>query len=148
MSSREIQILLVEDNPGDVRLTVEALKEVTEQVELSVAHNGVEALAFLEREGRFAESPRPDLILLDLNLPILSGMDVLARIKSDPRFKHIPVAVLSTSSSQVDIDRSYGQHANCYLTKPVDLDSFVALVRKLDQFWTSAVELPSGNRYE
>jgi len=143
MSVEPINILLVEDNPGDVRLTVEALREGKVHNQLSVARDGVEALAFLRQEGQFAESPRPDVILLDLNLPKKDGREVLAEIKADERLRRIPVVVLTTSKAEEDILRSYALHANCYVTKPVDLEQFITVVRSIEDFWFSIVRLPN-----
>ena len=137
-----IEILLVEDNPGDVRLTVEALREGKVTNSLSVAKDGVEALAFLRREGSFANAPQPDLILLDLNLPRKDGREVLAAIKADPIFRRIPVVVLTSSDAEQDILKSYDLHANCYVTKPVDLDKFIHVVESIQDFWLSVVRLP------
>ncbi len=142
---RPIEILLVEDNPGDVRLTIEALKEGKVSNRLSVARDGVEALAFLRREGSHAKAPRPDLILLDLNLPRRDGREVLAEIKADARLRRIPVVVLTTSKAEEDILRTYDLHANCYINKPVDLDQFISVVRSIDDFWLSVVRLPGGD---
>ncbi|MDY7225763.1 response regulator [Hyalangium rubrum] len=139
---RPIEILLVEDNPGDVRLTIEALKEGKVRNNLSVAKDGVEALAFLRKEGSFAHSTRPDLILLDLNLPRKDGREVLAEIKEDAVLRRIPVVVLTTSKAEEDILRTYDLHANCYITKPVDLEQFISVVRSIDDFWLSVVRLP------
>jgi two-component system, chemotaxis family, response regulator Rcp1 len=139
---RSIEILLVEDNPGDVRLTIEALKEGKVRNHLSVARDGVEALAFLRREGPHANAARPDLILLDLNLPKKDGREVLAEIKEDSRLRRIPVVVLTTSKAEEDILRTYDLHANCYITKPVDLEQFFSVVRSIDDFWLSVVRLP------
>jgi len=139
---RPIEILLVEDNPGDVRLTIEALKEGKVRNNLSVAKDGVEALSFLRREGTFSGAARPDLILLDLNLPRKDGREVLAEIKDDAVLRRIPVVVLTTSKAEEDILRTYDLHANCYITKPVDLDQFIAVVRSIDDFWLSVVRLP------
>jgi len=141
-----IQVLLVDDNPGDVRLTQEAFKDAKVHLEMHVAFDGMEAMEFLNREGRFAESPRPDLILLDLNLPRKDGREVLADIKNDPSLKMIPVVILTTSASDVDIERSYLLHANCYISKPVDLDGFLTVVRSIDNFWLSVVKLPPTER--
>jgi len=138
-----IQVLLVDDNPGDVRLTQEAFKDAKVHLEMHVAFDGMEAMEFLNREGRFAESPRPDLILLDLNLPRKDGREVLADIKNDPSLKMIPVVILTTSASDVDIERSYLLHANCYISKPVDFDEFVAAVRSFEGFWLKVVRLPA-----
>jgi two-component system, chemotaxis family, response regulator Rcp1 len=140
--SHLIEILLVEDNPGDVRLTVEALRENKVGNNLHVARDGVEALAFLHREGRFAGAPRPDLILLDLNLPKKDGYEVLAEIKGDPALKRIPVVVLTTSNAEQDILRSYDLHANCFITKPVGLNQFMKVVRSIEGFWVTIVTLP------
>ncbi len=140
---RPIQILLVEDNPGDVRLTIEALKEGKVSNSLSVARDGVEALSFLRREGPHAKAARPDLILLDLNLPKKDGREVLAEIKDDSSLRRIPVVVLTTSKAEEDILRTYDLHANCYITKPVDLEQFISVVRSIDDFWLSVVRLPS-----
>jgi two-component system, chemotaxis family, response regulator Rcp1 len=141
---RPIEILLVEDNPGDVRLTVEALKDGKVSNRLHVAMDGVEALAFLRQEGPHAGAPRPDVILLDLNLPKKDGREVLAEIKADDHLRRIPVVVLTTSSSEQDILRTYDLHANCYITKPVDLDQFMDVVRSIENFWLSVVKLPNG----
>ena len=141
---RPIEILLVEDNPGDVRLTIEALKEGKVRNRLSVARDGVEALAFLRRQGPHAGSTRPDLILLDLNLPRKDGREVLAEIKEDVSLRRIPVVVLTTSKAEEDILRTYDLHANCYITKPVDLEQFISVVRSIDDFWLSVVRLPSA----
>jgi two-component system, chemotaxis family, response regulator Rcp1 len=137
-----IDILLVEDNPGDVRLTVEALKEGKVRNRLSVVEDGVEALAFLRHEGKYADAPRPDVILLDLNLPRKDGRAVLAEIKADEGLRRIPVVVLTTSSSEQDILRSYDLHANCYITKPVDLEQFIEVVKGIEEFWLTIVKLP------
>jgi chemotaxis family two-component system response regulator Rcp1 len=142
MNSRAIEILLVEDNEGDARLTLEVFKEGRVTNNLSVARDGVEALAFLRREGRYANAPQPDLILLDLNLPRKDGREVLAEIKEDERLKRIPVVVLTTSGAQEDIAKAYGHHANCYITKPVDLDQFLRVVQSIESFWLSLVKLP------
>lgn len=143
MISRTIEILLVEDNPGDARLTLEAFKEGKVINNLSVVNDGVEALAFLRREGAHANAPVPDLVLLDLNLPKMDGREVLATIKADERLRTIPVVVLTTSASQDDILRAYGHHANCYITKPVDLDQFLRVVQSIESFWLSLVKLPA-----
>ncbi len=143
MSCSAVEILLVEDNPGDVRLTREALKEGKVLNNLSVAVDGEEALAFLRRQTIYAEAPRPDLILLDLNLPRKDGRQVLAEIKADEQLKRIPVVILTSSSAEEDILRTYDLHANCYITKPVDFDQFVAVVRSIEDFWLTMVKLPS-----
>ncbi|HEY5933502.1 MAG TPA: response regulator [Kofleriaceae bacterium] len=142
MSGKPIEILLVEDNPADVRLTQEALREGKVRNNLHVARDGVEALEFLRRQGKFAGSPRPDLVLLDLNLPRKDGREVLAQVKDDDELKTIPVVVLTTSSAEIDILRSYSLHANCYITKPVDLEQFVKVVKTIDDFWLTVVRLP------
>ena len=139
---KPIHILLVEDNPGDMRLTVEALKEGKVRNEMSWAKDGVEALDFLYRRGNFADVDAPDLILLDLNLPKKNGREVLEEIKNDPKLKAIPVVVLTTSRAEEDILRSYELHANCYIIKPVDLDKFMAVVKAIDHFWLSIVTRP------
>lgn len=143
ITNHPIDVLLVEDNPGDVRLTVEALKESKFYVNLHVARDGVEAVEFLKREGQFADSHRPDLILLDLNLPKKDGREVLAEIKADPDLKRIPVVILTTSQAEEDILRTYNLHANCYVTKPVDLDQFIKVVQSIKEFWLTIVRLPS-----
>jgi CheY-like chemotaxis protein len=139
---RAVEILLVEDNPGDVRLTREALAEARVQNTLSVASDGIEALDFLHRRGGFEAATRPDLILLDLNLPRKDGRELLAEIKIDPELKRIPVVVLTTSQAEQDIVRSYNLHANCYVTKPLDLEKFLGVMRALEDFWLSIVKLP------
>jgi chemotaxis family two-component system response regulator Rcp1 len=141
-TGKPIEILLVEDNPGDVRLTVEALKEAKVRNELYVVGDGVAALAFLHREGEHADAPRPDLILLDLNLPKMDGREVLAEIKKDPNLKRIPVVVLTVSQAEEDILRTYDLHANCYITKPVGLDQFLEVVKAIEGFWLTIVKLP------
>ncbi len=141
-AGHSIEILLVEDNPADVRLTQEALREGKVKNSLNVARDGVEALEFLRREGKYASAPRPDLILLDLNLPKKDGRQVLADIKADDDLKMIPVVVLTTSSAELDILKSYSLHANCYITKPVDLEQFVTVVKAIDDFWLTIVRLP------
>jgi chemotaxis family two-component system response regulator Rcp1 len=138
-----IQVLLVEDNPGDVRLTKEALKEGKLLNQLTVVGDGVEALSFLRKQGIYADAPQPELILLDLNLPKKDGREVLAEIKADPNLRRIPVVVLTTSSSEEDILKIYDLHANCYITKPVDLEQFMGVVKSIEDFWVSVVKLPS-----
>ena len=141
-SIRSIDILLVEDNPADVLITREALTEARLLNSIHVAEDGVEALEFLRRQGKFPAAPRPGLILLDLNLPRKNGREVLEEIKQDPELKTIPVVVLTTSRTEEDILRSYDLHANCYVVKPVDFDSFVKAVQSIRQFWFSVVTLP------
>jgi CheY-like chemotaxis protein len=139
---KPIEILLVEDNPGDVRLTKEALRDGKVQNNLHVVQDGVDAMAFLHREGPYAEKPRPDVILLDLNLPRKNGREVLAEVKSDPELMRIPVVVLTTSKDEQDVLKAYEYHANCYITKPVDLEQFLAVVRSIEDFWFTIVRLP------
>ena len=139
---RPIEILLVEDNPGDVRLTAEALQEGKVWNRLSVAPDGVEALAFLRREGTHVAAPRPDVILLDLNLPKKDGREVLAEIKSDTGLRRIPVVILTTSKAEEDIVKTYDLHENCYITKPVDLTQFLSVVKAIEDFWLCVVKLP------
>ncbi|MBI2954677.1 MAG: response regulator [Chloroflexi bacterium] len=139
---KPIEILLVEDSPSDVRLTVEALKEGKVWNHLHVAEDGVQALSFLRQEGEYANVPRPDLILLDLNLPLKDGREVLAEIKADEAMRRIPVVILTTSKAEEDIVRSYDLHANCYITKPVDLEQFIGVVRAIESFWLTVVKLP------
>lgn len=140
--ARPIEILLVEDNPADVRLTIEAMRESRVLNSLYVVNDGVEAMEFLHRQGRFETAPRPDLVLLDLNLPRKDGREVLAEIKGDPNLRCIPVAVLTTSQAEEDVMRSYPLHANCYVTKPVDLEQFLHVVHTINEFWLSVVVLP------
>ena len=141
-----IDVLLVEDSVGDVRLTREALKDAKVHINLHVASDGAEAMTFLKREGQYANAPRPDLILLDLNLPKKDGREVLEEIKQSLTLKSIPVVILTTSASEADILRSYRLHANCYITKPVDLDGFLDVVKSIDNFWLSVVKLPREGR--
>jgi chemotaxis family two-component system response regulator Rcp1 len=137
-----IEVLLVEDSPGDVRLTREAFRDANSTIHLHVAADGVEAMAFLRHEGNHASSPRPDLILLDLNLPKMDGREVLAHIKEDDGLKTIPTVILTTSDAEVDIATSYQLQANCYLVKPVQLDSFETLVKSINDFWLTKAKLP------
>jgi len=139
---RAVEILLVEDNPADVRLTVEAFKEGTVRHKLSVARDGVEALDILFRRGIHIQAVRPDIILLDLNLPRKDGREVLQTIKADQALRRIPVVVLTTSSAEEDILRSYDLHVNCYITKPVDMERFIEVVRAIENFWFNIVQLP------
>jgi len=143
MNGREIEILLVEDNLGDARLTTEALKEAKVRNKLRHIDDGVEALAFLRRQGKHAGAPRPDLILLDLNLPRKDGREVLAEIKADPYLKRIPVVILTTSQAEEDILKAYNLNANCYVSKPVDLDQFIKVIRTINDFWLTIVKLPT-----
>lgn len=142
MTGRPVQILLVEDNPGDIRLTMEALKEGKIANALHVARDGAEALAFLRREGAYADTPRPDVILLDLNLPRMDGRDVLAAVKVDENLRRIPVVVLTTSEAEQDILKAYNLNANCYVTKPLDLDQFIRVIKTIEDFWLTIVKLP------
>jgi chemotaxis family two-component system response regulator Rcp1 len=137
-----IEVLLVEDSPGDVRLTQEAFREANQSIHLHVAADGVEAMAFLRQEGVHSEAPRPELILLDLNLPKMDGREVLAHIKEHPNLKTIPTVILTTSEAESDIVKSYQLQANCYLCKPVQLDAFEALVKSINDFWLTKVKLP------
>ena len=140
----QFDILLVEDSPGDVRLIEEALRDRIRN-RLHVVSDGVAAMLFLRREGRYADVPRPDLILLDLNLPRKDGREVLGEIKANSELKQIPVIVLTTSTADPDIMRSYDLHANCYVTKPTNLDQFIGVIRSIEDFWMSIVKLPSSN---
>jgi two-component system, chemotaxis family, response regulator Rcp1 len=137
-----LQVLLVEDSPGDVRLTMEAFRAATVSVRLHVAADGAEAMDFLNHQGIHVDAPRPDLILLDLNLPKMDGREVLTRIKGDENLKLIPTVILTTSDAEVDILKSYQLQANCYLSKPVQLDAFESLVRSINDFWLTKVKLP------
>jgi CheY-like chemotaxis protein len=137
-----IEVLLVEDSPGDVRLTMEAFRDANSSIHLNVAADGVEAMAFLRHEGIHAHVPRPDIIFLDLNLPKMDGREVLAHIKEDVSLKLIPTVILTTSDAEADIVKSYELQANCYLSKPVQLDAFEALVKSINDFWLTKVKLP------
>jgi chemotaxis family two-component system response regulator Rcp1 len=137
-----MEVLLVEDSPGDVRLTKEAFRDANSEVRLHVANDGIEALAFLHRTDARHDSPRPDLILLDLNLPRMDGREVLAHIKEDEDLRTIPTVILTTSEAEADIVKSYKLQANCYLSKPVQLDEFETLVRSINDFWLTKVKLP------
>jgi two-component system, chemotaxis family, response regulator Rcp1 len=137
-----LQVLLVEDSAGDVRLTREAFQDAKVHIDLHVASDGAEAMAFLRHEGKHADAPRPDLILLDLNLPKKDGRAVLTEIKQDPSLQTIPVVILTTSASEEDVLKSYMLHANCYITKPVDLEGFLKVVKSIDNFWLTVVKLP------
>lgn len=139
---RAIQILMVEDNPDDVLLTREALKDAKVHCNLHVVEDGVEALNFLHQEGEYADAPRPDIILLDLNLPRKDGRQVLQEIKQEDSLRMIPVVILTTSESPDDISRAYDSHVNCYITKPVDFDQFIKVVRSIEDFWFTVVKLP------
>ena len=139
---RPVEILLVEDNPGDVRLAIEALKEAKVRNNLHVVEDGMEAMAFLRKEGQYTAVPRPDVVLLDLNLPKKDGREVLAEIKTDDNLKRIPVVILTVSKAEEDILKTYNLHANCYITKPLDLDQFLSVVKSIEDFWLTIVTLP------
>ncbi len=140
-----MHVLLVEDNPGDIRLTQEAFKEGTVPEELHVVKDGVEALEFLRKQGKYALSPTPDIILLDLNLPRKDGREVLAEVKTDEVLRFIPIIVLTTSDSEQDITKAYSLYANCFITKPVDLDQFIFIIRQIEIFWFQVIKLPTIN---
>lgn len=140
---RPVEILLVEDNPGDVRLAIEALKDAKVRNNLNHVSTGEEALAYLRKEGRYADARRPDLVLLDLNLPRKSGREVLCEVKEDSSLRRIPVVILTTSQAEEDILKAYNCNANCYISKPVDLDQFIRVVRSIEDFWLTIVKLPA-----
>jgi chemotaxis family two-component system response regulator Rcp1 len=142
MLEQDLEVLLVEDNPGDIDLTREAMKEGKVAINLNVVQDGVDALAYLRNEGAHTEAPRPDLILLDLNLPLKDGREVLAEIKGDERLKTIPVVILTTSEAEMDILKTYGLGANCYITKPVGFPEFIKVVKSIEDFWFTIVRLP------
>ena len=144
-TKKPVCILLVEDNPGDIRLILEALKSRKRNLNISTVTNGEEALWFLAKKDKYTDAPRPDIILLDLNLPKINGFEVLQEIKSDPEFKSIPVIILSTSISETDINRAYLNHANCYLSKPSNFESFYDLFGLIEDFWLDAAHLPGGD---
>lgn len=143
---RPVEILLVEDNPGDVHLTMEAFKEAKVRNNISVADDGMKAMAFLRHEGEYKNAPLPDLILLDLNLPRKDGREVLAEIRLDPKLTRIPVVIMTTSQAEEDIAKAYDLHVNCYITKPMDLDQFIKVARSIEDFWLTVVKLPSAFR--
>ncbi len=143
IAERPMEILLVDDNPGDVRLTAEALKDGEVENRLHTAKDGMEAIAFLRRKGRYTDAPRPDLILLDLNMPRMNGRQVLAEIKEDSALRHIPVVILTGSREMDDIVNTYDLHANCYVTKPIDFEQFTMMVKSITDFWLTIVKLPS-----
>lgn len=147
MMGRPVEFLLAEDNPGDVRLTKEALRESKISNNLNVAPDGVEAMAFLRREGKYADAPRPDVILLDLNLPKKDGREVLAEVKADPSLRLIPVVIITSSEAEQDVLKTYELHANCYVTKPVDLEQFIKVIQSIETFWLTIVTLPSSVAY-
>ena len=142
--SKSVELLLVEDNPVDIKLTTRALKKGKLLNDLHVVRDGVEAMNFLHNEGEFSDAPRPDLILLDLNMPRKDGREVLSDIKNDDELKYIPVIVLTTSDAEQDVLKSYNLHANSYITKPVDFDQFVEAIRKFEEFWLAVVRLPAN----
>lgn len=141
-----INVLLVEDNPGDARLTLMAMKDCKLNIQVDTVIDGEQAMSFLRKEGRFAESTRPDLILLDLNLPKKNGFEVLREVKEDDELRRIPVAVLTTSKAEEDILRSYNLHANCFISKPIDFDQFTKVVKSIEDFWFTIVKLPDGEK--
>ena len=145
---RPIEILLVEDSPSDTELTLEALREAKVRNHLSHVEDGVEAMRFLRRQGQYAHAPRPDLIMLDLNLPRKDGREVLAELKTDEQLRTIPVVVLTTSRSEQDVLRAYHLHANCYITKPVDFEQFLEVVHSIESFWLFVVTLPPNKQAE
>jgi chemotaxis family two-component system response regulator Rcp1 len=145
-AGKPMEVLLVEDSPGDVRLTKEAFRDANRSIHLHVAADGVEAMAFLRQEGAHVHAPRPDIILLDLNLPKMDGREVLAHIKEDDNLKTIPTVILTTSDAEADIVKCYQLQANCYLSKPVQLDAFEALVKSINDFWMTKVKLPQQTR--
>ena len=142
-----VEILLVEDNPGDVRLTIEALKESKILNNLNVVDDGIEALAYLNKEGKYKDRPHPDLIILDLNLPRKDGREVLAEIKEHKNFKRIPIVILTISEAEEDILKTYQLHANCFITKPVDINQFIKVVKSVSNFWFSIVKLPPDGEW-
>lgn len=141
-NNKPVEILLVEDNPGDARLTIEAMREAKMSNVVNVVEDGVEAMAYLRQQGPYSNATRPDLILLDLNLPRMDGREVLAQVKTDPNLKRIPVVVLTTSQAEEDVFNAYDMHANCYVTKPVGLEQFLKIVSQIDAFWINVVTLP------
>jgi chemotaxis family two-component system response regulator Rcp1 len=145
-NDQPIEILLVEDNPGDVRLTLEVLKDARVRNNIRMVSDGVAALAYLRHEGDYADAPRPDLILLDLNLPKKNGREVLAEIKTDPALRRIPVVVLTVSKDEEDILKAYDLYANCFITKPINLEQFITVVRSIEDFWLTIVKLPHEKR--
>lgn len=143
-----VEILLVEDNPGDVRLTLEAFKDCKVSSNFNTVEDGEAAMAFLRREEKYTNAPRPDLVLLDLNLPKKDGREVLKEIKADKSLKHIPVVILTTSQAEEDIIKAYGLNANCYICKPIDLDNFIKIISSIEEFWLTIVKLPSKQLYD
>ncbi len=145
---KAVEILLIEDNPGDVRLTIEALKESKIINNLNVVEDGIEAILYLKKDNKYKDKPRPDLIILDLNLPKKDGREVLGEIKSDDNLKQIPVVILTTSEAEEDIIKTYELHANCYITKPVNMEQFIKVVKSVGDFWFSIVMLPPGDAFD
>lgn len=145
-TGKPVEILMVEDNPGDARLVVEAFKDGKVRNNLTIVEDGVEAMAFLRKEGKYKNALRPDLMLLDLNMPRKDGREVLAEIKSDENLKRIPVVILTTSEAEEDILKSYNLHANCYIKKPVNLDQFIKIVKSIEGFWFTVVKLPPNGK--
>ncbi len=139
---QDLEILLVEDNEGDIRLTIEAFKEAKIRNQIKVVRDGEEALDYLRKQGKYADAPSPDIILLDINLPKIDGKEVLSTMKNDPLLKTIPVIMLTTSSAESDVQESYENHANCYVIKPVDLNKFMEVIRSIEDYWISIVKLP------
>lgn len=146
IEGRAVEILMAEDSPGDVLLTRKALENSKLKINLHAVSDGVEAIQFLRREGEYGDVPTPDIVFLDLNMPRKDGREVLTEIKTDPLLRHIPVVILTTSDSEQDIERSYELNANCYITKPVDMDQFVKVVSSIEDFWFTIVKLPTNNR--
>ncbi len=144
MHGQPIEILLVEDNPGDARLAMESLKDAKVNNNLYWVQDGVQAMVFLRRQGEYSEAPRPDVVLLDLNLPKKDGREVLAEIKTDEDLRSIPVVILTVSSDERDVLETYNLHANCFITKPIDLDQFIEVVKSIEDFWLTIVKLPPG----
>jgi CheY-like chemotaxis protein len=142
MNSYEIDILLVEDNPGDVVLIQRSLRDAKVKLRLSVANDGVDAMAFLRKQGSNADAPRPSIILLDLNMPRMNGYEVLAELKEDPDLRTIPVIILTSSDADQDVIKAYQHHANCYISKPIEFDKFIKVIRMIEEFWLSTVRLP------
>jgi len=142
MTAKRYTVLLIEDNPGDIRLTQEAFREAGDQVALEIVTDGVEAVAFLQKKEGYSDKSRPDLILLDLNLPRWGGLDVLERVKTQADLRRIPIIVLSTSNAKQDVLNSYDRYANCFITKPVDFDNFFKVIKRIQEFWLETVNLP------
>jgi len=146
MMGKPVEILLVEDNPGDVRLAQEAFRDSKVRNTIHTVEDGVKAMEFLRKEGSYKNAPRPDLILLDLNLPRKDGREVLAEVKQDPELRRIPVVILTVSKAEEDVLKTYDLHANCYITKPIDLEQFLQVVKSVEDFWLTIVKLPPGDK--